>query len=54
MEFSDINFMARSSNCSNCGSDIHKRSTCPLLPCKVCGLTDHTSTTCPVQNEGRL
>jgi hypothetical protein len=46
--------MARSSNCSNCGSDIHKRSTCPLLPCKVCGLTDHTSTTCPVQNEGRL
>ena len=39
--------------CTNCGSDIHARSTCPLLPCRVCNHNGHTSTTCPTKLEGR-
>ena len=39
--------------CSKCGSDIHKISTCPLLPCKHCYENGHTSNTCPQLNEGR-
>ena len=53
MDFSSINFSFSSSNCSNCGSDIHKRSTCPSLPCSFCGEIGHTSTTCPSNMEGR-
>ena len=53
MDFSSINFSFSSSNCSNCGSDIHKRSTCPSLPCSVCREIGHTSTTCPTNMEGR-
>ena len=40
-------------SCTNCGSDIHARSTCPLLPCRVCNENGHTSTTCPTKLEGR-
>ena len=53
MDFSSINFNFSSRNCSNCGSDIHKRSTCPSLPCSSCGEIGHTSTTCPTNMEGR-
>ena len=50
MDFSSINFKFSSSNCSNCGSDIHKRSTCPSLPCSSCGeIIGHTSTICPTR-----
>ena len=38
---------------TNCRSDIHKRTTCPLLPCSSCGEIGHTSTTCPINMEGR-
>ena len=56
MHFSEIDFTSNKrqcSNCSNCGSDIHKKSTCPLLPCNCCGQMGHTSTTCPTNLEGR-
>ena len=50
MDFSSINFKFSPSNCSNCGSDIHKRSTCPSLPCSSCGeIIGHTSTICPTR-----
>ena len=53
MDFSSINFNFSSRNYSNCGSDIHKRSTCPSLPCSLCGEIGHTSTTCSTNMEGR-
>ena len=56
MNFSNFDFSIKKRNlssCSNCGSDIHKRSTCPLLPCSSCGEVGHTSTTCPINMEGR-
>ena len=53
MDLSSIDFTYNSSNCSNCGSDIHKRTTCPLLPCNSCGENGHTTTICPTKIEGR-
>jgi ribosomal protein L37AE/L43A len=53
MDLSSIDFRYNRTQCSNCGSDIHKRTTCPLLPCNSCGENWHTTTTCPTKNEGR-
>ena len=39
MDFSNILFSPTRKakpTCSNCGSDAHKRSTCPNLPCNMC------------------
>ena len=56
MDFSNILFSPTRKakpTCSNCGSDTHKRSTCPNLPCSMCKENGHVSPMCPTVDELR-